>query len=315
MKPQLFFIIFIVFSFYACEQRNSFDCHNFKVVGKPGARGLENNEGELVLDTVYLFLNIKSDIQADRPYLKYTSNDGRKGIYVDHLKQPYFELGQEYNYLKTINSFDYFAFAGNTTDQFGNSLEGIIDKEKNIILQPEYRSILYYGGKYFYASNPTDKLYSIFDLQGKLVENTGRYAWVYTNHGVTFASKQANGQGDIWGAKRCLLDENAKEITEHIYQNIAILKSDFHEKKVYLSMRKDNIQTLYYPNGKLIYPEEFIDITPIAMNSDRLAMQKEFHSKVNKNLVGILNKDGVRYYLTYEGELLNAEVFIENLGI
>lgn len=310
------FIVFFlaIANISSCQSQPDLHPDNYKIFGRPGALGLQDKDGNIVLDTVFMFMNFGNEIDRDEYYLTYKKTDGRRGMYVSTLDQPYFELGEEVAYFDIINSWEYFAFGGPEKDRFGNYLEGVITKDGEVIIQAEYRNILYYGGKHFFGSNPEDKLYSIIDMKGEIVPNRGRYAWVSGKHGVTFANK-SNAAADIWGAKGCLLDEEGREVTPHIYQKIAIFKSPFHEQKVYVSLMLDGWQSLYRTDGTIIYEEENQRVGPISTVADQLVMNSEYHGRVDRNIVGAFKREGVRYYLTYEGEALEASAYQAQIGL
>ena len=261
---------------------------------------------------IVVFLNFRNEIEKEQYYLTYKTHDGRSGMYLTGLDQPYFEVGDGIAYFGVINSTNYFSIGGPAKDRFGNYLEGVMDKEGQIIIPTEYKNILHYGGKLFFASHPQDKLYSILNMNGEVIPNRGRYIWVYGKYGVLYAQKEP--ATDIWGANGCLLDGDGKEITESIFKNIAVLKSPFHNQKVFLRMRRDGRQRLYYPNGEPIY-EENIGVSPITMVADLLMMKSEHHDRVDRDIVGRLRKDGNDYYLTYEGELLDARAYQASIGL
>ncbi|MEL6657336.1 MAG: WG repeat-containing protein [Bacteroidota bacterium] len=312
MIYRLIVVFLCVFNVVSCQEDIPIHPDNYKIVGRPAAWGLQDAAGNLVLDTVYLFLNFRNEIDGEPYYLTYKTHDGRSGMYLTGLDQPYFEVGDGIAYFGVINSLDYFSVGGPAKDRFGNYLEGVMDREGNIIVPVEYKNILHYGGKLFFASHPQDKLYSILNTNGELIPNRGRYTWVYGKYGVLYAQKER--ATDIWGANGCLLDDDGKEITESIYKNIAVLKSPFHEQKMYLSMRKEGQQSLYYPDGQRIY-EENVGVSPIGMVADLLVMRSENHDRVDRNIVGKLRKDGIAYYLTYEGELLEVKAYQASIGL
>ena len=183
-------ILFLAFAaIYSCQGQVVINHSNYKLFGRPGAVGLQDSDGNIVLDTVYMFLNFGNSIDPEDYYLTYKKIDGRRGMYVDTFDEPYFEVGEEVAYFDVINSMEFFAFGGGEKDQYGNYLEGVMTKEGEVIIPPLYKNILYYGGEYFYGASPEDKLYDLIDREGAIIPNRGRYTWVYGKHGVVFANK------------------------------------------------------------------------------------------------------------------------------
>lgn len=281
---------------------------NYKIVGKAGSRGLLSVDGELVLDSLYKFISIHKIDDTEKYYIKFATHEGKKGIYHENFEQPYFELSNEYEYFKAIKGLDYFVFATMKHDGKGNKLEGVMDKEKNIILANEYRQILYGGGKYFYASNVSDRKFDFFDLEGNFINNRGRYYYIgHTKHGIIYAQKDPLGSaGSIWGEEKYLLDENGKEIFDDSFQSITSHACLVDENKIFLLLKKNGIIKLYYPNGDLISEESTETISPIGLHYTKNQIDN-FKSEIiekydGKNVIAQYKKDGKYFYLTYEGE-------------
>lgn len=302
-------LFLLTFSLLSCSNKMEINHENYKIVGKAGSRGLQSVNGELVLDTLYKFISFRKIEGSEKYYIKFETHEGKKGIFYENFEQPFFELSKEYEYFKAIKGLDYFVFATMKHDGKGNKLEGVMDKEKNIILSNDYRQILYGGGKYFYASNVSDRKFDFFDLEGNFINNRGRYYYIgHTKHGIIYAQKDPVGSaGSIWGEEKYLLDENGKEIFEHPFQSITSHACHIDETKIFLLLKKNGANKLYYPNGELISEESTETISPIGLYYTKNQIDK-FKSEIiekygNKNVIAQYKKDGKSFYLTYEGEI------------
>ena len=306
MKHFIFILSLIIFS--SCGKNPPLEINekNYKIVGKEGERGLVTKKhGDVVLEKKYKYLQIRYDTQLGESYVKYTTNDGRQGFYFNQFETPTIEVDSNYNYLKVINSKQYFVFTKPKKNHLGYSWQGVIDTEGNEVINNEYLQILHDGNKMFYIATDKNKNYRQFNLE-KNQFNTPYYGWVYSKFGVTFASKDRDGGGDIWGAKGCFLDQEGNEITAHDFQSVGIHKAPFDKTKVVVTARKNNIHTVFYPDGQPILKDHKEGVYFLAEHS-KISYQKQIEKFPNKNIVGIITKDKAKYFVTYEGELLKLD--------
>lgn len=309
MKWKILLILIIqVLLFNSCNDELELNTNNYKVVGKPGSKGLQiKSSGELALDTIYESLILLHDYKLDEYYVKYKYEDGRKGFYFNDLEEPTIEVGNEFKYLKVINSKKYFVFAEKEKNIYGYSWQGVIDIDNNIVIdaKAEQNNILHDGNKLFFICGEKDKSYQVCGLDGVPV-TSNRYESVFSRLGITFASIYKDGGGDIWGAKGCFLDEEGNEFTSHDYQSVAVFQSLLDPDKLFIYAKKGEIKTLFYPNLDKIYKGEDVDIFP-AKKGGFITLKEIKEKYDSKNIIGSFKKDGQLKYLTYDGEVIDVD--------
>ena len=302
----LFFILSLIFFLSCGTDLPELNNQNYKVVGKEGAVGLATTrDNEAILEKKYKSIRILYDMQLGEHYVEFKTNEGGQGYYFDHFEKPTIEVDSSYYYLKIINSKKHFVFTKHEKNYLGYSWQGVIDTEGNEVIPNEYLQILHDGNKIFYIATDKNKNYRQFNLE-KDQFNAKYYGWVYSKFGVNYASKDKDGGGDIWGAKGCLLDEEGNEITDHVFQSIGIHKSLFDESTIILTARKNNIHTLFYPNGEEILKDIKGGVS-LYKPYNQKAKQKIIEKYPNKNIVGVYREGKTDYFVTYEGEKLVRE--------
>lgn len=301
MRNILSLLLCFIF-FGSCSELPELNTQNYEVVGEEGNMGLQTKEGKIVMEKKYKSIGVHKDYRLDEHYVDYRTNEGGRGFFFDNFEEPAIEVGDDFYYIKVINSKKYFVFAKHEKNAYDYSWVGVMDKDQNVIIKNEHLQIQHDGNKLFFVTDETNKNFKLYGMDGKPI-NSNQYGMVSSRFGVTFASVYQNGGGDIWGAKGCLLDENGNEITSHDYQSVSAWKCLFDESKIFLYMRKDGINSLYYPDGERIYKEKLVNMMPF--NQDAKKMHKDKLEKFpNKLIIGTFSEDGTPYFLTYEGEKL-----------
>lgn len=265
--------------------------------------GYINYKGKVVAETEYTTLQRVTELKDDENIYLVAYKDGQAGI----LKNKTNILNFEYEDI-SYNSYNEVFVVQR------NGKQGIVDKEGNVKIAPEYESIVF-GGIYVNAQKG-DEFY-LLDLNGNQIENQEILSKIPTKAGHYIVSD--------YNEMYRIIDEKGNAVINNNYTYIEELDSNYfivgaNNKNGIIDLTGKALVDLKYNSIFKIEGTDLLQanisntntITLIDKNMKVLATMDNAKIEIEDNYIRLYSENGSRYFSDDGKELTTKDIFLNN---
>lgn len=266
--------------------------------------GYINYKGQVIIPTEYTEINRVNEIQDDKNVYIVAVKDGQAGL----LKNKKSILNYEYEDIIYNLDNDVFIIQR-------NGKQGIIDRNGNIKIGPEYESIVF-GGIYVNAQKG-DEFY-LLDLNGNQIENQEILSKVPTKDGKHYIVSDYN---EIYK----IVDENGNIVIDNNYTYIEEIENNYYivgnnKKNGIIDLTGKAVVDLKYNsifkiNGTNLLQANISETSTISLinqNMKVVVTMDNANIEIKENYIRIYSEKENKYFDDNEKELSSKEVFPNN---
>lgn len=265
--------------------------------------GYINYKGKIIAETEYTTIQRVTELKDDENVYLVAYKDGQAGI----LKNKNNILNFEYEDINYNSYNEVFVIQR-------NGKQGIVDKEGNIKIAPEYESIVF-GGIYVNAQKG-DEFY-LLDLNGNQIENQEILSKLPTNAGHYIVSD--------YNEMYKIVDKNGNNVINNNYTYIEELDNNYYivgtnNKNGIIDLTGKAVVDLKYNSIFKIDGTDLLQanisntntITLIDKNMKILATMDNAKIQIEDNYIRLYSENGSRYFSDNGKELATKELFPNN---
>lgn len=264
--------------------------------------GYIDYKGHVIVKTEYTQIDRITEVQDDKNVYLVAFKEGQAGL----LKNKKVILNYEYEDINYNPYNDVFIIKR-------NGKQGIIDKNGNIKIQPEYENIVFGG---IYVNAEKEGVFVLLDLNGNVIENQDIVTKIPTKDGKHYIVADKNEMYDI-------INENGESIIENSYSYMEEIDNNYfvvgnNNKNGIIDLSGKAVVDLKYNSIFHIDGTDLLQANISSTNTvsliDRKTMKvlvtmDKASVEINEDYVKVYSEKGSRYFSDDGKELTSKEVF------